>query len=131
MKFSAVVFLAFFLSAYFGTPAVSPSFEKSHVVEINAEQNTLYVRANNWMVDQFQNADSVVQFADKESGTVSGRYMLGVIATTQSGLQRKSFRDNQAASERWSGAHLCHTGRISIRRRKSLHHLFARSGGVI
>jgi hypothetical protein len=51
------------------------------VVKIeNTKKNTLYVRANNWMVESFNNAKSVVQFTDKESGTISGRYLLGTVA---------------------------------------------------
>ena len=44
----------------------------------NESKNVLYVKANNWMVDEFRNADSVIQFSDKESGTISGRYLLGI-----------------------------------------------------
>lgn len=43
--------------------------------EINGDKNDLYVRANNWMVETFKSAKSVIQFTDKESGTVSGRYL--------------------------------------------------------
>ena len=43
----------------------------------NADKNKLYVRANNWMVSAFNNAESVIQFSDKESGTVTGKYFLG------------------------------------------------------
>lgn len=39
-------------------------------------QNELYVRANNWMVENFVSAKSVIQFTDKESGTVSGRFLM-------------------------------------------------------
>jgi len=45
----------------------------------NTSKKELYVRANNWMVDTFNSAKSVVQFTDKESGTISGRYLLGTI----------------------------------------------------
>ncbi len=45
----------------------------------NTKMNDLYVRANNWMVDTFRNAKSVVQFSDKEAGVISGRYLLGTV----------------------------------------------------
>lgn len=45
------------------------------VFEHPGNQNELYVRANNWMVKTFKSAKSVIQFSDKESGTVSGRYL--------------------------------------------------------
>ena len=51
------------------------------VVQIEkASKNKLYVRANQWMVDQFNNAKSVIQFSDKESGSISGRYLLGKVS---------------------------------------------------
>lgn len=50
------------------------------VVQIeNAEKNKLYVKANNWMVSAFNNAESVIQFTDKESGTITGKYLLGTV----------------------------------------------------
>ena len=45
----------------------------------STKKNELYVRANNWMVETFKDAKSVIQFADKESGTVTGKYLLGAI----------------------------------------------------
>jgi len=56
------------------------------------EKHTLYVKANNWMVDTFNDAKSVVQFTDKESGTISGRYLLGTIsAASQYGPARYAY----------------------------------------
>ncbi len=45
----------------------------------NTSKEQLYVRANNWVVDTFNNAKSVIQFSDKESGTISGRYLLSTV----------------------------------------------------
>ena len=43
------------------------------VVPVEKEkQNSLYVKASNWMVETFNNSKSVIQFRDKESGTISG-----------------------------------------------------------
>jgi hypothetical protein len=53
---------------------------KEKVIEIeNLKQNELYVKANNWMVSAFNNAESVIQFTDKESGTITGKYLLGTV----------------------------------------------------
>jgi len=42
-------------------------------VNIQGTKNELYVKANLWMVDQFSNAKSVIQFSDKEAGVfISG-----------------------------------------------------------
>ena len=58
----------------------------------NETKNELYVKANNWMVDTFTNAKSVVQFTDKESGTISGRYFLGnVVPESQYGAAINVF----------------------------------------
>ena len=57
----------------------------------SAEKNTLYVRANNWMVEAFNNAESVIQFTDKESGTISGRYLLGTVFNAGNGPVRRAY----------------------------------------
>ena len=36
----------------------------------------LYVKANNWMVENFRDAKSVIQFSDKEAGIVTGKYLM-------------------------------------------------------
>lgn len=38
-------------------------------------KDELFVRSNTWMVEQFNNAESVIQFADKEAGIVAGKYI--------------------------------------------------------
>ena len=58
----------------------------------NTTQNELYVRANNWMVSAFNNAESVIQFSDKESGTITGRYLLGTITNANEyGPARRAY----------------------------------------
>ncbi|WP_445956223.1 DUF4468 domain-containing protein [Yeosuana sp.] len=58
----------------------------------NAKQNELFVRANNWMVGAFNNAESVIQFTDKESGTITGKYLLGTVTTASKyGPARRVF----------------------------------------
>jgi uncharacterized protein YacL (UPF0231 family) len=47
------------------------------VIEVEgASQDELFVKANNWAVSAFSNADSVIEFSDKESGTITGKYYL-------------------------------------------------------
>ena len=63
-----------------GTKTTSGIEPISEVVEVsNTSKDELYVKANNWMVSAFNDAESVVQFADKESGTVTGKYYLSPI----------------------------------------------------
>lgn len=53
--------------------SISPISSK---INVSGEQNELYVRANNWMVGNFTDAKSVIQFSDKEEGIVTGKYLL-------------------------------------------------------
>ena len=46
----------------------------SSEIQSERSQQDLYVSANNWMVETFTNAKSVIQFSDKEAGVVTGKY---------------------------------------------------------
>lgn len=49
----------------------------SYTVTIPAtgkSKDELYVNANTWLVSTFNNADSVVQFSDKEAGKIAGKF---------------------------------------------------------
>lgn len=62
-----------------GTPeAKIESFEN------DLDKDTNYVLANEWMVETFNDAESVIQFSDKESGTVKGKYLMkaGYVSTS-------------------------------------------------
>lgn len=51
--------------------------EISEVIIIeNTNKLDLFIRANNWMVETFNDAESVIQFTDKEGGIVTGKYLL-------------------------------------------------------
>lgn len=52
---------------------LEPTIEQ---IEVTGDKNELFVRANNWMVENFVDAKSVIQFSDKESGNVTGKYLL-------------------------------------------------------
>lgn len=43
---------------------------------LNKSQSDLYVISNSWMIDTFKNAESVIQFSDKETGSIIGKYLL-------------------------------------------------------
>lgn len=48
----------------------------SKVVDVPGINKTdLYVKANMWFVDAFKSAESVIQFTDKESGVIKGKYI--------------------------------------------------------
>lgn len=65
----------------------------SKVIDVEGStKNELYVRANNWMVSTFNDAESVVQFTDKESGTITGKYLMGTITNAnQYGPAQRAF----------------------------------------
>lgn len=71
----------------------SESTPSQNVVKIdNAKHNQLFVRANNWFVSTFNSSKSVIQFSDKESGTISGRYLLGrITASSEYGPGRSAY----------------------------------------
>lgn len=52
--------------------------------ENNENKNANYVKANEWMVQAFNNAESVIQFTDKESGVIKGRYAMKMGVTSTS-----------------------------------------------
>jgi hypothetical protein len=63
------------------------SKEVSTVVDIrNQDQKEIYVKANNWMVSIFTDAESIIQFTDKESGTITGKYRIGNLTMAQRGV---------------------------------------------
>lgn len=80
-------------SSMYGTAATSNLDPVVKVVPVeDVSQNELYVRANNWMVGAFTDAKSVVQFSDKESGTITGKYYLSPItASTQYGAGTDAY----------------------------------------
>lgn len=41
----------------------------------NTRKNELYRRANQWFVDNFTSAESVIEYQDKESGDIMGKYV--------------------------------------------------------
>lgn len=57
-------------------PTEQTTLEK--VIEVpGVSQNDLYVRANTWFVRTFNSAESVIEFQDKESGKIAGKYIVG------------------------------------------------------
>ena len=61
----------------------SPEAETKNV-ETETDNNSNFIKANEWMVQSFNDAKSVIQFKDKEAGIVKGKYLLkaGVVSTS-------------------------------------------------
>lgn len=45
-------------------------------VENRVDKDNNFIKANEWMVETFNNAQSVIQFTDKEGGIVKGKYVM-------------------------------------------------------
>jgi len=62
-----------------GTKVTEPVTYSETIEITGVSQDDLYIRANMWFVDAFNNADSVIQFSDKESGVIKGKYIGGSV----------------------------------------------------
>jgi hypothetical protein len=53
-------------------------------IENNSNKDSNFIKANEWMVETFNNAESVIQFTDKEAGIVKGKYIMkkGKVSTS-------------------------------------------------
>ncbi len=56
------------------TPEAATLAEVIEVPEMT--KDSLYILANSWMVDTFVNAESVIEFSDKEAGIIKGKYVM-------------------------------------------------------
>jgi hypothetical protein len=56
-------------------PMASPP-QKVQVFENKQNKNSNFVRANEWMVESFNDTESVIQFTDKEDGIIKGSYVM-------------------------------------------------------
>ncbi|MFH0756355.1 MAG: DUF4468 domain-containing protein [Bacteroidota bacterium] len=70
-----LVILVAFLSSCSMT-VIQPSAKSSTVNVGDNSKLQLYVKANDWMISEFNNAESVIQFTDKESGVITGKYLM-------------------------------------------------------
>jgi hypothetical protein len=74
-----VVGILFIASCSSAPPPVklSEPLAFSEVVDVtNVSQTELFTRANIWFVNTFNNAESVIEFSDKDSGVIVGKYLM-------------------------------------------------------
>ncbi len=82
MRKTVIAIMLFALLALVSCATSSVDFEPlqegvQKVIEVEgASQDELFVKANNWAVSAFANSDSVIEFTDKESGTITGKYYM-------------------------------------------------------
>lgn len=55
-------------------------------VENKSDKNSNYIKANEWMVESFNDAESVIQFTDKDAGVVKGKYIMRKGSSTANGF---------------------------------------------
>jgi hypothetical protein len=62
-------------------------------IDNNSNKNSNFIKANEWMVQAFNNAKSVIQFKDKEAGIVKGKYVMkdGYTAISAYDFSRPAF----------------------------------------
>jgi hypothetical protein len=83
--------LLFTLTMYSCSPALVNFSEDEkfiEIVDVPGPKNELYLKANNWMIETFKDAESVIQHSDKEDGVIIGKYLMhggltpGIYGTT-------------------------------------------------
>jgi hypothetical protein len=78
MLVMALVFGAVLAGCVSG-PELSSSTKYEEVIDVpDVSKGDLFTKVNMWMVDAFNNADSVIQYSDKESGVLKGKYTFTV-----------------------------------------------------
>jgi len=110
----------------------SEDLKQSKIIEdLKQSKSELYVKANNWMVNAFNDAESVIQFSDKDSGTLTGKYLVTGGLTYLSGIPMDSrvfaiikmkLKDNRAniSIEMPNGSRATNPQIIDIKKKVSL-----------
>lgn len=61
-------------------PALIQFNEEENLVQVfedtEGTKDQLYLKANNWVIETFNNAESVIQHSDKEEGVIIGKYLM-------------------------------------------------------
>ena len=53
----------------------TPLFTETIIKVPNSTKDQLFVKTNAWFVENFGNAESVIQYSDKEAGKIMGKYI--------------------------------------------------------
>ncbi len=71
---------SFILSSCFATYQTVSFNENEAYVEVfdslGDNQSELFIKANDWMITTFTKASSVIEYSDKETGTLLGKYLM-------------------------------------------------------
>lgn len=58
-------------------------------------KDDIYVLANKWMVETFNSAESIIQYSDKEAGTIMGKYVFDYPGHFVKSIIQIDVRDNK------------------------------------
>lgn len=74
-------------------PTYNGQIKEEKIIKIEQLKEDLWVKTNQWFVETFNNAESVIQFQDKEAGKMVGKYVYsyGVISGYTSQYNIKSI----------------------------------------
>lgn len=90
MKTKLIFITAVILSSCMGPASVVQFTEEENLIQVFDDlpgtKSELFLKANNWMVETFNIAESVIQHSDKEEGAIIGKYLMyGSTISTQYG----------------------------------------------
>jgi len=71
--------LVFFILASCAMQTVTFTESENYVQvyeDVTGDKNSLYLKANDWMISNFNDATSVIQHSDKEEGVLIGKYLM-------------------------------------------------------
>jgi hypothetical protein len=79
-----ILLITTFTSCVSSRTAITSPEAATKNVDTQSDKNSNFIKANEWMVQTFNNAKSVIQFKDKEAGIVKGKYVMkeGIISTS-------------------------------------------------
>lgn len=76
--FKHILSIAVLIACFGCTTTTSVPIAPADLVKIievpGQSKDNLYVRTNIWFVENFNSAESVIQFSDKEAGRITGKY---------------------------------------------------------
>lgn len=59
-------------------PQAIPVKDFEKIIDMDNSKDQLYVKTNEWFVETFNSAESVIEFQDKEAGKIIGKYVLRI-----------------------------------------------------
>lgn len=77
---------------YHGEDAAQSDLTYVSVLDFEESQNDLYIKANQWAVETFNSAESVIQFSDKDAGIIMGKYTSDIKVGVYNGMSKSTIK---------------------------------------